>query len=101
MPRPYQTKSITPSKEQPPSRQFAQPKESEVRCISGKAKVVLAYKRAIKDMISTNSKASDTLGQYVTDIDQMVDHVFNMWISRLSWREYINKTFIQLKLNFD
>lgn len=68
------------------------------RFIKEYPKMVLAYKRAIKAMLVKNPKTAGFIAAYVTEPDAVVDHVFDWWVSGLSWPQYINKTFIEKEL---
>lgn len=71
------------------------------RFIRDYPKMVLAYKRAIKAMLAKNPKTGEYLAPYVHDPEELIDRIFDWWISGLSWPQYISKNFLQPKLPLD
>lgn len=71
------------------------------RFIRDYPKMALAYKRAIREMLKVQPRTGEYLAAYVTDPDELVDRVFDWWISGLSWPQYIAKNFLQGELDLN
>jgi phosphoadenosine phosphosulfate reductase len=63
-------------------------------------KFVAAYKRAMIALVQKNPKTAEILQPYVHSKDELVDRLFDWWVSGLSWAEFIDRTFSP-KLNFE